>query len=404
MKFTESERGCFEMNSLITKSLEESELRWLLDFPKEIMKPVERLMVDWIQDFTVRYGEPPRITRFTGEFELFIPLFSEDPLGDIYQRTLKRKRNLYTRDFLMEMEESLKRGDDPLEGIARLHQTIQGKEGDTVFYSSFDRGAFLRRPQSYSYGIRPLDKHTGGASQGDLIYIIGRLGTGKTTLTMWMVKKWILRGHKLLLVSNENTPTDIIGKIDSMIGAWNPLKKRTGEWSDSEKNRLRAVGYLASKSPGEIIMPSHPINDPDVLHTLIQSYAPDIVVVDGVYLMGGRDSKSTWERVSDVSRKLKQIAIDCSVPIVGVSQANREAAGRERIGVVHAALSDSIGQDSDLLLAVNQMEEDGRVFVEAIKNRWGKSAFGFFIEFFWDRMAVRVYDEKFLKEEEEEEM
>jgi hypothetical protein len=55
------------------------------------------------------------------------------------------------------------------------------------------------------------------------------------------------------------------------------------------------------------------------------------------------------------------------------------------------AYADALAQDADLLLALNP-EEDGSIFVEAIKSRWGDGGFGFFIRFFFDTMSVKVMD------------
>jgi KaiC/GvpD/RAD55 family RecA-like ATPase len=384
------------MNKLITQSLEEEDIRFLLDFPLELMNESEQKTVQWIQDFTIRFGEPPKIKRLCEEFELFGPRHSPDPMGDLYQRTLKRKRNQFTKNYLKSIEDDLRDGADPIPLIEKLYQTIQGRDGETLFYSTYDRSSFLRKAQSYSYEINALDKYTGGASQGDLIYVIGRLGTGKTTLTLWLVKKWLMKERRILYVSNENRADDVIAKIDAFVGGWNPLKKRTGEWTEAEKVTLRSVSYHAKGAKGEIIIPNRPITDVNKLHNLIQTYHPELVVVDGVYLMseGGKSSgkSATWERVTDVSRNLKRIAVECAVPIVGVHQANREASGR-RVEVEHAAYSDAVGQDADLILGVNSEEEENLVFVEAIKNRWGKK-FGFFVKFFFEKMIVRVTDEK----------
>lgn len=383
------------MNKLITKSLEEADIRFLLDFPKEILEEHEQIKINWIQDFTIAYGKPPTLKRFQEEFELFLPVETEDPLGDVFQRALLKKRSSYARNYLMNVQDDLKRGEDPLPYIEKLYHTIRGKEGDTLFYSTYDRSSFLRKTQSFAYEIRTLDKYTGGVSQGDLIYVIGRLGTGKTTLTLFLVKKWLMKERRILYVSNENRADDVIAKIDAFVGSWNPLKKRTGGWTEDEKITLSSVSYLASKAKGEIIIPNHPVTEVSKLHNLIQVHRPEIVVIDGVYLMQeGRVSgkTATWERVTDVSRSLKRIAVECAVPIIGVHQANREAAGR-RVEVEHAAYSDAVGQDADLILGVNSEEEENLVYAEAIKNRWGKK-FGFFVKFFFERMMVRVFDEK----------
>lgn len=377
------------MNSLITKSLESSDIGRLLVFPTVLMSSAEKKMVDWIRDFTIRHSGPPRLDRFLKEFDVFVPIKDLDPLGDIFERELTKKRNLFTREYLMGIQDELKKGMDPTEAIGRLYNTIRNGGDETILFTTFDRTEYLRTKTAYPYGIGPLDKNTGGAVDGDLIYVIGRLGSGKSTFTLWMTQKWFLEGHRILVLSNEMRADDVVSKLDSFIGGWNPLKKRTADWSEADKRKLAATSYVVSRSKGEVIIPKRSVKKVSEIQGLIHTYRPDMVVVDGVYLMEGEDGSSTWERVTDVSRTLKKLAVTEGLPIVGVHQANRQAVGK-RVDVENASYSDAIGQDADLILGINQ-EPDDDIYVEGIKNRWG-GEFGFFIRFFFDTMHVRTFE------------
>lgn len=385
------------MNGLITKSLEDGNIVHLLSFPTELMTPGERQVVEWIRLYAAKHGALPTLHRLGEQFETFMPIPMVDPLGDVYEKELAKKRNLFTRESLLSIQDKLRAGEDPLPHIEKIFNTIRGGGGDVVLYSRYDRSEYTRRITAYPYGIQALDKHTGGAAKGDLIYTIGRLGTGKTSFVLWLVKRWLLAGHRILLASNENRPVDVIGKIDSFIGGWNPLKKRTYDWTDDDLERIRTVSHIAATLDGELIIPSKPVANVSVLESLIYQYSPDIVVVDGVYLMGGGGrGEAMWERVTGISRELKQLAMTAQLPIIGVHQASRAAIGK-RVDVENASYSDAIGQDADLVLGMNQ-EDDGSSYVEAVKNRWG-SEFGFYMKLFFEDMSVRILDGRSLVEE-----
>jgi hypothetical protein len=149
---------------------------------------------------------------------------------------------------------------------------------------------------------------------------------------------------------------------------------------------------------GEMLVPNHPVKDTKELYGLIYTYKPDIVVVDGIYLMGSAQGNSNWEKITHVSRELKQIADGEGVPLLGIHQANRNAIGK-RMEIENIAYADALAQDADLVLSVNP-EEDGSIFVECLKSRWGKSHWGLFLRIWFETMTVKVLEAPLTPEEE----
>jgi KaiC/GvpD/RAD55 family RecA-like ATPase len=386
------------MNTLISASLQKGEVQLLFQFPRELLTAYELKVVEWTVDYTSRYGQPPTMERLETAFPLFVPLESKDPLGDIYEQTLVRKRNLFVRNYLTSVQEELKKGVDPLPHIEEIYRVVSGGQGDVTRYSTFDRTEYYRRPDSFPYGIAQIDQYTGGVSKGDLIYFIGRLGTGKTTLTIWLLTKWLQAGKKILMVSNENRAEDVVAKIDSYIGGFNPLKKRTGGWTGEELARIETVTFIAAHLEGDVFIPNSPVQDVKEVRSLIYSHRPDIVIVDGIYLMQGAKGDSHWEKITSISRDLKQVASGEGLPVLGVHQASRNAVGK-RVEIEHVAYADALAQDADQMFGVNP-EEDGTIFVESIKNRWGRKDWGFFLKVYFDTMTVKVLDAKSAEKEE----
>lgn len=386
------------MNVLLTKSLRVEDVSFLFNFPKELLSAREQEMVKWIKGYVSEYSVPPTVERFSKQFDSFIPLESTDPLGDIYQQQIQKSRNVYTRHFLVNIQEKLKEGDDPLPYIAELHQKIGAGDKGVTYYSTYDRSLYHRRETAYPYEIDQIDKYTGGIGNGDLIYLIGRLGVGKTSFAVWIITKWLQRGRRILVASNENRADDVVAKIDSFIGGWNPIKKRTKDWTEDEIERIKTVSYIASRMDGEVIIPNRPVQSVDEMRGLVLAYHPDIVVIDGIYLMNGAQGESGWEKITDVSRNLKRLAEGEGVPVVGLHQASRNAVGK-RVEVEHVAYSDALAQDADQLYGINK-EEDGSLFVECIKNRWGSDGWGLFVQFYWETMYAKVMDGKTALEEE----
>lgn len=106
--------------------------------------------------------------------------------------------------------------------------------------------------------------------------------------------------------------------------------------------------------------------------------------------MNGVAGNSNWEKITEVSRSLKQLADGEGVPILGIHQANRNAIGK-RMEVENIAYADALAQDADLVLGVNT-EDDGSLFVECLKSRWGRSGWGMFLKIHFDTMRVTVLE------------
>ena len=291
----------------------------------------------------------------------------------------------------MERKEDFDTGKDPLPIIKELYETLMLGDVEILKFSTYDRSKYFREKTSFPYGIELLDYYTGGASAGDLIYIFGRLGTGKTTFALWIIKKWLEAGLKVLVISNENRAEDIIAKLDSFIGGWNPLKRRLMDWTPDEEVKIKTVSHIASTLDGEIIIPTVPVHSVDDVQSLVHSHSPDVVVIDGVYLLSdNKGDSANWEKLTDVSRNLKRLADGHGVPVVGIHQANRAAIGKHA-GIENMAYSDALGQDADLVLALNDEPDSvNELFIECVKNRWGKMNWGLFVKLYFDTMTVKL--------------
>ena len=88
----------------------------------------------------------------------------------------------------------------------------------------------------------------------------------------------------------------------------------------------------------------------------IRETKPDLVIVDGMYLM--RDDRSgkrdvDWKAIAHISQDLKLTAQEFGVPLIGVTQANRGSEGKES-SLSGLGYSDSFAQDADAVFQVSR--------------------------------------------------
>jgi hypothetical protein len=86
------------------------------------------------------------------------------------------------------------------------------------------------------------------------------------------------------------------------------------------------------------------------LRSKIRDFKPDIVFVDGMYLMKDDRTNSRnvdWKNITNISQDLKLTAQDFDIPLVGVTQANRSADKSTGEDLTELAYADALGQDAD---------------------------------------------------------
>jgi hypothetical protein len=87
----------------------------------------------------------------------------------------------------------------------------------------------------------------------------------------------------------------------------------------------------------------------------MEKHKPDIVFIDGMYLMtdarGPKNQKDN-SRVQNISRDLRSTVLSTGVPIIATIQANRKADENEDANLAEIAFSDAIGQDATLAIRV----------------------------------------------------
>jgi predicted ATP-dependent serine protease len=365
------------VNALITESLKRGSAEYIFALPEQLTTKTEKKWLKFIAEYMAAYGVLPTVTRMSSEFSDFVEENCPDPLGDIYAVLLQEKKNFYTRSFIEKNLESLRSGADPTNIILELSKTLSAGEVSAVDTSNFDKEDYYSTPSMLETNIEVLDSATGGIADGDLVFIVGRPADGKTTLLLHMIARWYWEGKKILCVSNEIPYLDMLFKVDSILAGVPVGEKRTGKFSDESKAKLSFLRYLQAHSPGKIIMPKHPVRRPAEVQALIKQHKPDVVAIDGAYLMS-TDGTATaeWAVLASVSRELKQIANVDEIPIVGVLQANRTAEEKQSVHGGGIAGTDAFFQDADIILAVRSLQttESGKgkhVLLSTTKNRHG---------------------------------
>lgn len=202
---------------------------------------------------------------------------------------------------------------------------------------------------------KSIDRILGGLILGGFYILAGRPGMGKTTLGLNIVKRLAERGLKVLVVSLEMSKEEITAKLvalESGLSSQRLLGKldqnETDKMIDSV-TKIRELPIMITKSPYAMVS--------DIRNIARGIPNLDIIVVDYVQLIMQENKKaSKQEGMSQVSRDLKLVARELNIPVLGLSQLNRDVTGRTDKHPTIADLRDtgSWEQDADGIILLHR--------------------------------------------------
>jgi replicative DNA helicase len=211
-----------------------------------------------------------------------------------------------------------------------------------------------------------LDEKTSGLQKSDLIIIAGRPSMGKTSFAMNIAENASIEDARTVAVfSLEMSKEALLQRMLCSVARVDAHKFRTGSlWQDDMRKIAQAVEKLAQ---APIFIDDTPgINVSEMrakARRLLQSHGSlDLIVVDYLQLMsgGGRRYENRTQEVSAISRGLKALAKELSVPVIALSQLSRAPESRgaadHRPQLADLRESGSIEQDADVVAFIFREE------------------------------------------------
>ena len=218
-------------------------------------------------------------------------------------------------------------------------------------------------------GFTKIDALTSGWQASDLVIIAARPGMGKTAFVMSMAKNMAITFDiPVAIFSLEMSSVQLITRMISSETGLTSEKLRKGNLLPHEWEQLNVKVKNLSKAPIFIDdTPSLSIFDLRAkARRLVSQHGVKIIIIDYLQLMtAGATSKGGGNReqeISTISRNLKALAKELSVPVITLSQLSR--AVETRGGVKRPLLSDlresgAIEQDADIVTFIYRPEYYG---------------------------------------------
>ncbi|MEW1568295.1 replicative DNA helicase [Streptomyces sp. NPDC093509] len=209
-------------------------------------------------------------------------------------------------------------------------------------------------------GLRDLDSLTNGLQPGQLIVIAARPAMGKSTLAIDFARCCSIKHNRPSQVfSLEMGRNEVAMRINSAEAQVALHHMRLGTMTDEDWTRL------ARKTPTLSAAPLYIDDSPNITLNYIRARARKrkaqgglaLIVVDYIQLMeaDGKE-ENRQQQVSKISRGLKLLAKELEVPVIALSQLNREAEKRTDKKPVISDLRESgaIEQDADMVILLHR--------------------------------------------------
>jgi replicative DNA helicase len=221
-------------------------------------------------------------------------------------------------------------------------------------------------------GLIDMDKKLGGFQNSDLLILAGRPSMGKTALATTMAfnaaKAYADSGGKQGAVtaffSLEMSSDQLASRILSMVSGISGDAIRKGTISQQDFTAFVSAAQIMPQIP--LYIDDTPALSISAVRTrarrLKRQHGLGLLVVDYLQLLRGNGSKqgqdNRVQEVSEITRGLKAIAKELSIPVIALSQLSRQVEQREDKRPLLSDLreSGSIEQDADVVMFVYREE------------------------------------------------
>lgn len=207
-------------------------------------------------------------------------------------------------------------------------------------------------------GYRDLDGMLGGLQNTDLIIVAARPSVGKTAFALNVAQNVAIKsGEVVALFSLEMSDLQLVNRMISAEANLEASKLKTGDFKEDDWQKMAdAVGVLGNTNIHLDATPGITAQEIRAkCRRLKKNKGLGLIVIDYLQLISapkkGRSSENRQQEVSEISRILKQIAMELEVPVIALSQLSRGVEQRQDKRPMLSDLreSGSIEQDADVV-------------------------------------------------------
>ena len=212
-------------------------------------------------------------------------------------------------------------------------------------------------------GFTRFDEMTGGLHNGELVILAARPSMGKTALAMNIGEHVSIEQRSpVLFVSLEMSGIELADRMLCSLSRVNGHRLRNGTLAADDRDRLISKANEISQAPLFVDdSPSRTVSEIAAAARRIKrrENGLGLIVIDYLQLIEPDNSRDPrQEQVAKIARRLKGVARELDVPLLCLSQLNRQAEDSKdhRPKLSHLRESGAIEQDADVVMFVHREE------------------------------------------------
>lgn len=252
------------------------------------------------------------------------------------------------------------------QGYAEINDSFLDDLATTIFSG--------KQPDAIETGFKNLDRMTGGFKPYEMIVVGARPGRGKTALALNMAQHMLLNGKKVGFFSLEMNAVSLVKRMLSSLSHVSLRKiinhtieksQYENEESAEQKQVMDAISIFLERDPKLFIQDIPNMRLLDIrsqARHMRRNHDVDIIFIDYIGLISVDNVRSSAQRHDEIalaSRSLKQLARELEIPIVVLSQLNRDAEAKGEPNLSSLRESGAIEQDADVVMFLHRESEIG---------------------------------------------
>ncbi len=387
---------------LLSKLIEEQDYKNINDFniTPELFVGDNKKVFRFIQEHYMSHNEIPSERIILRNFPHYSFEKTKNAEGETIIGTkealsywVEETRNKTRHNSIVAMLEDIKElltGGDSVEALDLMYSRslaiTMATEADQPLITNRDAALSLERYKERSEkglvgiatGFACLDESIRGWADSTLNIIIAKTGSGKTWMEIICAVHAVLQGKKVLFGTTELPKEQVQDRFHALMTAvlyegLNYTDYMRGQLTSKQKKLFQ--DYIENEA--DAFEPLIIFDAVDVTNVAanIDKYRPDLVLIDGVYLMDDVNrAEQDWLRISNITRDLKKIAKLKKIPIVGNNQADMTTTSKKGPGLENMSYSKAVGTHADIVVSIfqdEQQKEDKEAVINVLKNREG---------------------------------
>ena len=374
---------------LISKTISDDDMRTAVEagIRRTWFEDAEHRKVwDWMIEYLGRYGFTPTPRALHSEFPTYRLVKVPEPYDFYVDHFRHQRERAIAVDTVIDANAALDAGDPKkahkifADGLLKVgaeitslldYDVVDQLDHRITNYKklSRNRGKLSGVPT----GFPSLDFVTGGYQKGQFVIYIGVQKQGKSFLLLHSGIAAQSAGYKVLFVSFEMSWFEQAARYDGIVGGVNATDLMRGKSTEDDLRKIRrAVRRRREVQPLVIAEDISATTTVSALAGRIERHRPDIVFVDGVYLMDDDTNAQpqSTQAYTAISRGLKRLAQRTNVPLICTTQSLPGKVNKDRrLTLDSIGWTSAWGQDSDLIMGVERIEKTDLIKLRIVAGR-----------------------------------